>query len=688
MQLNSAQKQAVTQCDSPLLVLAGAGSGKTGVITRKIAWLIEQKQIPARQIVAVTFTNKAAAEMKERLVKVIGKSACRNISISTFHRLGLTMLQRDGSAIGVKRGFTILDQLDSLTAIQSILREANLPHDEKPVRNMISDWKNSVTSPQLAMSAAENDYDLAAAQVYARYDALLQACNSVDFDDLISLPVKLLRDHEEVREKWQTRIRHLLVDEYQDTNACQYELVRLLLGAEGVLTAVGDDDQSIYSWRGANPENLANLQTDFPGLQVIKLEQNYRSSQRILRSANAVIAENPHLFEKRLWSDLGIGDILRLCACHNGVDEAEWVAADILTQQFRFNTQCGDIAILYRSNFQARVFEKALREKHIPYRISGGQSFFDHVEIKDLMSYLKLLVNPDDDSAFLRIINTPKRDIGPKTLEQLGLFATENACSLFNACLDQNLVHCLSPRAFKNVSEFAQWMVLQSDNVNRGDSVAVIRQMINDINYDAWIEDQSATPESADRALANVEELLGWIDRLAEDATEGTPSADNTASEPDVPERNSPFGELVAHMALMDMLSRNDNDGTPDSRVQLMTLHSAKGLEFPQVYMIGMEEGILPHHNSSEDEMALQEERRLAYVGMTRAQHQLTFTWARTRQRFGETFSNEPSRFLDSIAADDLQRLGQVQTAEAREANNETGKATLAGLKALLEAGN
>ena len=678
MQLNPSQKQAVTQCSQPTLVLAGAGSGKTGVITKKIAWIIEQELAPASSIVAVTFTNKAAAEMQQRLTKIVGAKICRKLSISTFHRFGLRMLQSQGSELGLKKGFTILDQTDCLNAVQEIIREGNLPHDEKILLGTISQWKNDMVEPAEAMQQAENEYNLAAAQVYARYRALLEACNSVDFDDLIFYPVKLLRESTAVQEKWHQRLQHLLVDEYQDTNASQYELVRLLLGKQGILTAVGDDDQSIYSWRGANPENLGRLKQDFPDLAIVKLEQNYRSSQRILRAANAVIAENPHMFEKQLWSDLGIGDPLRLNACKNSIDEAEWVAADILTQQFRFNTKPGDIAILYRSNFQARPLEQALREKHIPYRISGGQSFFDRAEIKDVMAYLKVMINHDDDTSFLRIINTPKREFGAKTIENLALFAREAGCSLFTACMESGLQQRLPARVTQKLDGFANWMVLMADNANRGDAVAVVRELLEEIEYDSHLESVAATPASFERATQNVEELLLWIERLCneEPADALEPSA-NDARE---------FSDIVAHIALMDILSRQDDSGDEEqnSQVQLMTLHAAKGLEFPYVYIIGMEEGVLPHHASSDDK-SIEEERRLAYVGMTRARFKLTFTWARTRQRFGETSANEPSRFLDAISQEDLIRLGDPSSSQADERNAATGKATLDSLKSLLE---
>jgi len=367
MGLNPQQLAAVKHFESPLLVLAGAGSGKTGVITQKIAWLVDKQQYAPTSIIAVTFTNKAANEMRERLKKILAPQQMKGLSITTFHRLGMDILHKDGATIGLRKGFTILDQGDSMSAMRELIREGNSSIEERTLQNQISHWKNEFVNPQQALSNAADDSERVAALLYARYDELLQACNSVDFDDLISLPVKLLREHREIRDKWRGRVRHLLVDEYQDTNAAQYALIQLIVDKFGAFTAVGDDDQSIYSWRGARPENLLSLNVDYPNLRVIKLEQNYRSSQRILRCANAVISHNPHVFEKRLWSDLGLGDMLRVSVCKHSLDEAEWVAAEILTRHFQKDTPWKDFAILYRSNFQSRVFEQALREKQIPY---------------------------------------------------------------------------------------------------------------------------------------------------------------------------------------------------------------------------------------------------------------------------------------------------------------------------------
>jgi len=696
--LNPEQRDAVTTVDRPLLVLAGAGSGKTGVITHKIAWLVGSDVCAADSVVAVTFTNKAAAEMKARVARMLPKSDSRKLRVSTFHRLGLRLLHRhaasrhntapftgssdeDAMLLGnLRPGFSLFDASDSRSVIAEILGDGHLNGEDKAAAASISNWKNELVSPTDALKTADDRLSRHHATVYQRYQQFLMSCNALDFDDLIRLPVEILRRDAAMREKIQGNLQQLLVDEYQDTNRCQYELVKLLVGDSAVLTAVGDDDQSIYSWRGANPENLNALTRDFPSLKVVKLEQNYRSSQRILRSANSVIAENPHVFEKRLWSDLGVGEPLRLSVCRDSRDEAEWIAADILTQKFRHNVRSRDIAILYRSNYQSRPIEQALRERGLRYEISGGKSYFDFSEVKDLMAYLRLMTNSSDDNAFLRVVNRPKRAIGPRTLERLGGFAAEKKCSLFDACLDPSLSSVLPGKPGIRLQDFANRIVLQADNAMRGDPVEAIREFLQMIDFDAWIEDQSASEKATERARENIVEMLDWMQRLA---NEGDDESNATARD---------FKSMVAHVSLVDMLSRqsttNDSnshqEGMDESAVQLMTMHAAKGLEFPHVYIAGMEEGTLPHQNSTEDEQ-LQEERRLAYVGITRARFRLTFTMASTRSRFGEVKTAEVSRFLDAIAPEDLERLGVDASTESLERNMATGKSTLESLKAMLD---
>ena len=709
--LNDPQRAAVTTVDKHVLVLAGAGSGKTGVITRKIAWMVDREVSAAKEIVGVTFTNKAAREMKQRLGTLLPKKACDQVRVSTFHRLGLRLLHRyaispsrsagtgaqtaqsnqpdqGNNNFQLRRGFSIFDGNDSRQIVKDILQDNPTTLDDRVITSRISTWKNELINPQTALIRAEDGQDAAIAKIYEDYQRMLNNCNAVDFDDLIRLPVELMRADPVICQDIQNGISQLLVDEVQDTNNCQYALIKLLMGEQAVLTAVGDDDQSIYSWRGANPENLNALARDLPDLQVIKLEQNYRSSQRILRCANAVIAKNPHLFEKQLWSDLGIGENLRLSYCRDSVDEAQWIAADILTQQFRHSVKNKDIAILYRSNFQSRPIEQALRESGISYHVSGGSSFFDTPEVKDLLSYLRLLTNPSDDTALLRVINRPRREIGAKTLEKIGLVAGLTKNSLFDTCFEPSLTEHITPRAAKQVSDFANCMVLMADNARRGDPVAVIRDLLERIDFDGWLADESSSPASLQRARDNVDEMLNWIERLVQAATPETQGMMGTT---ETSGESTDFASLVAHISLMDMLSRNQEknelsgeDGSRGGDVHLMTMHAAKGLEFSHVYIPGMEEGILPHHSAAEDPQ-VEEERRLAYVGMTRAKHRLTFTVAQARSRFGDTTGTTPSRFLDEIPVDDLDRLGNTPNADSQQQNLVTGRETLDSLRALLD---
>lgn len=666
MALNPQQLAAVKHTDTPLLVLAGAGSGKTGVITEKIAYLINHKQYQPRSIIAVTFTNKAAQEMKERLTKKLGKDLVRHLSVSTFHRLGLNILRESPEPAGLRKGFTILDQSDALSSLKELIREQNSPLEERTAQNMISTWKSGFINPKQALASASCDQATSAALLFRDYEQWLRSCNSVDFDDLINLPVQVLTQDEEQRDRWQGRVRHLLVDEYQDTNEAQYALMRLLMDKFGALTVVGDDDQSIYSWRGARPDGLITLKDDYPNLRVIKLEQNYRSSQRILRVANAVISHNPHLFEKKLWSDLGIGDEICVSVCRHGLDEADWVSGQILMRQYQKQCAFSDFAILYRSNFQSRHFEKALREKNIPYQISGGSSFFDKAEVKDMLAYLKLLVNPDDDTAFIRVVNTPRREIGPNTMVKLGEYARGRNTSLFAAAHEMGLETVLSGKPLARVQSFVNWITLQGDNATRGDALDVVKGVFDDINYRDWLESSADTPKHAEKMLASMDELLEWMERLLVDEDQ----------------KDRSLNEVVNRLSLHDMLSRQD-DGKPLNAVHMLTLHAAKGLEFPQVYMVGMEEELLPHKNSIEDE-AIEEERRLAYVGMTRARHSLTLTRCRSRQRYGESSLTEPSRFIADMPPEDVVTIGDTGS-NNEERDRQAGTDALASLRELLK---
>ncbi len=664
--LNPRQRDAVRYIDGPLLVLAGAGSGKTRVITQKIAYLIQSCGISPKNIAAVTFTNKAAREMKERVGKLLAGKEGRGLRVSTFHTLGLDIIRREGKLLGYKPSFSIFDAQDSASLLKELLRRENINEELlKELHQQVSRWKNAFVTPEQAVTLAGSDGEMRAALLYGEYNRHLKAYNALDFDDLIMLPVLLFSQHPEVLEQWQNRIRYLLVDEYQDTNATQYQLVKLLVGARGALTVVGDDDQSIYSWRGAQPENLALLNTDFPRLEVIKLEQNYRSTGRILKAANQLIANNPHVFDKRLWSELGHGDPIRIVSCADEEDEALKVVSQMIHQHFQQRTDFRDFAILYRGNHQSRLFEKALREQRIPYQLSGGTSFFAYAEVKDLMAYLKLLINPDDDTAFLRIVNTPRRELGPATLEKLGAYAGERGISLFTASFELGLKQHLSERAHERLERFVHWLVDIGDRARRGDPVAAVHDLVREIDYETYLRDDSRDLKAAERRMQNVYELLAWLKRMTEQEEGG---------EPDIT-------LLVNKICLIDMLDRNDDEGAGDS-VRLMTLHAAKGLEFPHVFLVGMEEELLPHRNSIEQE-TIEEERRLAYVGITRAQRTLTLTVATRRRRGGELVRCEPSRFLEELPQEDLEWEGAGVELPAEE-RQERGRAQLANLKGML----
>ncbi len=664
MKLNEAQESAVTYVSGPCLVLAGAGSGKTRVITNKIAHLVRNCDMPARYIAAVTFTNKAAREMKERVAQTLGKPEARGLKVSTFHTMGLTIIKAHVKDLGLKPGFSLFDDKDSFALLNDLTSDT-LDGDKDQLQllqSCISNWKNDLILPDALLRSATSTGEREFAEAYKRYQDNLKAYNALDFDDLILLPTLLLKSSEAIRAKWQSKIRYLLVDEYQDTNTSQYELVKLLVGERARFTVVGDDDQSIYSWRGAKPQNLHLLQQDFPRLNVIKLQQNYRSSGRILHCANILIQNNPHLFDKTLFSELQYGEPLKVIEAKNEEHEGERVVAELLAHKFMNRTQFKDYAILYRGNHQSRIFEKLLMSNRIPYKISGGMSFFGRAEVKDIMAYLRLLVNQDDDNALLRIINTPGRGIGRATLEKLGNFANSLGVSMFEAATHPNLNSVLPDKAFHSVSAFARWVVELSDNAERGNTAEAVRTMIRTMGYEEWLYETSASPKAAEMAMANVSTLFGWVN----DMLEG-----NDLDQP------MTLTEVVNRLILRDMMERGEDDGEGD-QVQLMTLHASKGLEFPIVFLVGMEEGLLPHQ-SSIDEDNVEEERRLAYVGITRAQRELIFSHAKERRQFGEVINPEPSRFLFELPPDDLQWENQKPkaTKEERQQKAQVGIANL-----------
>ena len=673
-ELNPHQQDAMTYVTGPLLVLAGAGSGKTAVITRKIAHLIKHCGVPAHRITAMTFTNKAAREMKERVNKLLPREESKGLTVSTFHNFGLNLLRIELKHTPLKNNFSILDGDDCKRLLMDLMHKDNLAGAEskeligKAMRR-ISEWKNDLTLPSQAISTAETPEDLHLAHLYELYERNIRAYNAVDFDDLITMPTRLLQDNAEIREKWQNRIRYLLVDEYQDTNTAQYMLVKLLVGVMGRFTAVGDDDQSIYAWRGAKPENMALLAEDFPSLKVIKLEQNYRSTSRILKAANAVITNNPHLFEKKLWSDKGHGELIRVVTCRNDDDEAERVSHDLMNHKLMNGKSWKDYAVLYRGNFQARVLEAQLRQLQIPYKLSGGTSFFARAEIKDIMSYLRLIINPEDDSALLRIINTPKRAIGPATLEKLGMFAQENSLSLLGAASDQRLSMVFAKKAASQLHEFASFIEDYTRRLHDNDDpVPVVRQMIMETGYIDYVREQAATPAAEKNKLDNIETLYTSIQSLINRAD-------------DVDERN--IESVIRKLVLLDLLEQQQEEEDID-KVNLMTLHAAKGLEFPYVYIMGLEEELLPHRNSIAGD-TIEEERRLMYVGITRAKQGLTLMLAEQRRAGGQMRQTTPSRFLDELPEEELEWSGKKKQTLSNVDPKAQAAAYLANLKALMK---
>ncbi|WP_314886445.1 DNA helicase Rep [Aggregatibacter segnis] len=668
MKLNPQQQQAVEYVSGPCLVLAGAGSGKTRVIINKIAHLIGKCGYLPKQIAAVTFTNKAAREMKERVAQSIGKESSKGLIVSTFHTLGFDIIKREYKHLGFKANMTLFDEHDQMALLKELTADL-FQEDKELLRtliNRISNWKNDLCSPQQAMALARDKQEQTFAHCYDRYNKQLRAYNALDFDDLIMLPTLLFKQNAEVRSKWQEKIRYLLVDEYQDTNTSQYELIKLLVGDRARFTVVGDDDQSIYSWRGARPQNMVRLRDDFPVLRVIKLEQNYRSSQRILHCANILIDNNDHVFDKKLFSNLGEGEKLQIIEAKNEEHEAERVVGELIAHRFIAKTHYRDYAILYRGNHQSRLLEKILMQNRIPYKISGGTSFFSRAEIKDMMAYLRLVVNQDDDAAFLRIVNTPKREIGTATLEKLGSLAQEKHVSLFEAIFDFELIQRVTPKAYDALQKFARWIVELNDEIQRSEPERAVRSMLASLHYEEYLYEYATSPKAAEMQSKNVATLFDWIaDMLKGD------------------EFNEPMNlnQIVTRLTLRDMLERGEEEDDSD-QVQLMTLHASKGLEFPHVFLIGMEEGILPHQTSI-DEDNVEEERRLAYVGITRAQQNLWFSLCKERRQFGELIRPEPSRFLLELPENDLQweRDKPPLSAEQQQAKTQSH---IANLRAIL----
>ncbi|ARN23304.1 ATP-dependent helicase [Piscinibacter gummiphilus] len=647
--LNPAQMAAVHHLDGPCLVLAGAGSGKTRVITHKIGRLLEAGYAPG-QIAAITFTNKAAQEMRERAKELIGGKAAKNLVISTFHSLGVRLLRAEGARLGLKDKFSILGGDD----VVGILKDAGGTTDVNMARRWqwtISLWKNQGLDSDQAATAALDDDERVAAVVMKRYEERLAAYQAVDFDDLIGMPHRLLQRDEECRTKWQNTLRYVLVDEYQDTNAIQYELLKSLVGERAMFTAVGDDDQSIYGWRGATIENLRRLPQEYPALKVIPLEQNYRSTGFILRAANCVIGNNPKLFDKKLWSAFGDGDPVALVECDNEEHEAERAVARINSIRSQYpDAAYKDFAILYRANHQARVFEKALRKANIPYKVSGGQSFFERTEIRDLCAWLRLLVNNDDDPAFLRAVTTPKRGIGHTTLGALGEFSGKWKVSLFEALFAESLGTAMKPAAVASLHEFGR-MVNDLEYRARHtsgseDAKALLMGWLKDIDYEKHLYEGDDSEKVAAGRWSNVMDFVDWIARRCggEIENDGGMSFET--------ERQTVLDVAQTISVIISLAERSDEQ----DQVTLSTLHASKGLEWPHVVLAGVNEGLLPFRSEDEETTPqhIEEERRLMYVGITRARRTLAVDVLRRRKKGREFVPGVPSRFIAEMKLDEV----------------------------------
>jgi len=655
--LNPQQRAAVLHDEGPLLVLAGAGSGKTRVIVEKIAHLIGSGRYPARRIAAITFTNKSAKEMRERVARRIRGDAGEGLTICTFHALGLKFLQIEHEAAGLKRGFSIFDADDTAAQVKDLLPPGTKPDAVEDARNLISRAKNAGLSPEQALALARSPREMEAARLYARYQARLAAFNAVDFDDLIRLPVQILEQSPEITAAWRERIGYLLVDECQDTNDAQYRLLKAIAGPRGNFTCVGDDDQSIYAWRGANPDNLLQMEKDYPQLKVIKLEQNYRCSNRVLRAANALIAHNPHVHLKKLWSDRPDGERIRVWECRDAEHEAERVAAEISFLHEARQVPWSGFCILFRSNHQSRPLEKALQLLRVPYHLTGGTAFLERQEVKDTLAWLRVIANPDDDAAFLRAVQSPKREVGATSLARLAELAASKHLPLSRAAQSMGVLQQLPPRAANGLSAFNDIIADLRDHAPRLSAADLVRRLVEKSGLLAELRAQSRDEAAFQRRQANLDELADWF--------EGGP-------------RGASAGDLAAQLAL---LSRNDKD-EGGNQVRLMSLHAAKGLEFDYVFIVGCEEGTLPHEAALE-EGSLEEERRLMYVGITRAKTQLWLSYSRQARRFREQVRLQPSRFLDELPAEELQRDGADPVADAAR-KRERASAGFAAIQALL----
>ena len=659
--LNPQQTAAVTHCDGPTLVLAGAGSGKTRVIVEKIAHLVASGRYPARRIAAITFTNKSAKEMRERVAKRIRSDGAEGLTVSTFHALGLKLLQIEHARAGLRRGFSVFDMDDCQAQFRDLMPGAK-PDAVQAMAQLVSRAKNACLSPEEATAAARSTRELEAASLYARYQERLETFNAVDFDDLIRLPVKILESDEDARLGWRERIGYLLVDECQDTNDAQYRLLKALAGPAGNFTCVGDDDQSIYAWRGANPENLSQLGHDYPALRVIKLEQNYRCPNRVLRAANALIAHNPHEHPKTLWSAQADGERIRVWECRDAAHEAERVAGEIDFLHNAKQVPWGDFCVLFRSNHQSRALEKALQMIRVPYHLSGGTAFLERAEVKDALAWLRLVANPEDDAAFLRAVQSPRREVGATTLAKLSELARHAGMPMARAIESISLLKQLPARASNALGGFADIVRRLRADAARLPPADLVRALNERSGLLAALRAQCRNEAQFAMRRGNLDELADWF--------EGGQARQGRGAGP---------AELAAQLAL---LTHADRDEAGD-QVRLMSLHAAKGLEFRCVFMVGVSDGTLPHEVSI-DEGSLDEERRLMYVGITRARERLWLSYPREVTKWGSRLRLEPSRFIEELPPEELQRDGADPVADATR-KKERASTGFAAIQALLD---
>lgn len=633
-ELSPAQKSAIHYINGPLLVLAGAGSGKTSFLIHKIAWLIREYGVAPDEIAVVTFTYRAARAMRRRVAERVNSQQLLNLTISTFHTLGLAFLHDQLEDIGYRPGVSIYDADDSQAVLAKLARTAFPAHigAVNRIQRLVSDWKRSGIVPPMPANRTGSVEEVAAT-LYPAYERQLLSSNAMDIDDLVLKPVQLLRDPGTRAVRSAPPLRYLLVDEYEETTPCQHEFVKLLVARGATLTAAGDDDQSIFEQHGARPENLARLRRDFPLLKTIKLEQNFRSSGRILKAANSLIAHNSRPQEKMLWSECAYGEPLRVLKTRTEEHEAERIVADLLHHKYRHGTEFRNYAVLFRQSAQIAALERALRERRVPYYIGGDSTFFEKTEVKDVLCYLRLLCNPADDNAFMRIVNTPRRDIDRSTLHALSQHAAHLGVPLLQAASDSGLDAAIRADRLAVLRAFTGWLQEMLVRAQREDPIRLVCDVLAQLRYEDWLRDTCNDHKIAEHRMHNVIQLLARLQRLA---------------------RLQPAGglrELLTRLSLVRLLDQDDEN--PGDAVVLTTVHAAKGCEFEHVYLIGMEEAVFPltEHSS---EQAIGAERRLAYVAMTRARRTLVFTLADRRRRSGEIAAAKPSRFLGELPQNDL----------------------------------